>query len=117
MEKQKLAKVRVAKGLTQQQMADLMFIDISSYSRKEKGQTKIRHDEWEKLSEILETPLEDIYESEEANIFIYRDNAVGNYLGTNNIYSIPEYLLETQRKYIEQLEKQVEELKQELQKS
>ncbi|WP_143756553.1 hypothetical protein [Chryseobacterium sp. RU37D] len=59
-------------------------------------------------------PLEEIFENEDNNIFIFQDNSTGNYSGTNNIYSIPQYieeLLETQKKYIERLEKEIKELK------
>ena len=111
MEKVKLAKARISKGFTQQQMAEFMCMDVSNYNRKEKGHTKIRHDEWEKLSEILEAPLENIYESEDSHCFVFRDSATGNYLGTNHIYTIPEYFLEMQRKYIEKLEQEISDLK------
>ena len=59
-------------------------------------------------------PVEDIYESEENQFLIYKDNATGNYYqGSNNIYSIPEYLLEAQRKYTETLEKKTQVLEKE----
>jgi hypothetical protein len=56
-------------------------------------------------------PVEDIYESEESMVFICKDQATGNYQGTNNIYSVPEYLLESQRKYMIKLEEENEILK------
>ncbi|HLV45945.1 MAG TPA: hypothetical protein VKY32_02775 [Flavobacterium sp.] len=65
----------------------------------------------EKIALILETSIEDIYESDEGHIVIFRDNSIRNYNGTNNVYSVPEHLLEIQRKYIEKLEKELEELK------
>lgn len=114
MEKKRLISIRTSKGLTQQQVADKMFMDISNYNRKEKGNVKIRPDEWEKLSEILETPIEEIYEAEEAHCFVFRDSSVGNYLGTNHFYSIPEYVLDSQRKYIIKLEEEIAHLKQKL---
>ena len=68
------------------------------------------------INKILETPVEEIYESEESNFFVFRDNSTGNYLGNNHIYSIPEYFLETQKKYIEKLEKEIHDLKNTLEK-
>jgi len=59
----------------------------------------------------LNVPLEEIYEQEDNQVFICKDNATGNYQGTNNIYSVPGHLLETQRKYIEKLENEISELK------
>lgn len=111
MEKTKLIQARTRKGYTQQQVAEYLCIDVSNYSRREKGTIKINNDEWDKISKLLEVPIEDIYEAEENNVFIFRDSSIGNYLGTNNFYSIPEYFLDNQRKYIEKLEEEIRELK------
>ena len=111
MEKTKLILARSNKGLTQQQIALKLNMDVSNYNRREKGQIKISNNEWEKLSKILEVSIEDIYESEESNFFVFKDNSTGNYLGTNNFYTIPEYLLENQRKYIQKLEEENNDLK------
>ena len=37
-------------------------------------------------------------------VFICRDNATGNYQGNDSIYSTPEFMLESQRKYLLKLE-------------
>jgi len=50
--------------------------------------------------------VEDIFETDENQFFIYHDNAIGNYQGTNNIYSVPESFIETQQKYIKKLEEE-----------
>jgi len=111
MEKTKLTEARKSKGFSQSQMAEQLCMDVSNYNRREKGQTKISFPKWEKLSKILEIPIEDIYESEESHIVLFKDNAVGNYLSTNNIYSIPESLLDSQQKYITKLEEEITYLK------
>ena len=111
MEKVKLIDARKTKDYSQNKIAELLRMDVSNYNRSEKGQSKISHSEWEKLSEILEIPVEDIYESEDSYFFLFKDNSTGNYLGTNHIYSIPEYLLESQRKYICKLEEEILHLK------
>jgi len=111
MEKMKLIEARKSKGFSQAVIAERLCMDVSNYSRREKGQARISQSEWEKLSKILEVPVEDIYESDETIIFVCKDNANGNYQGTNHIYSVPEYLLESQRKYIAKLEEEVENLK------
>ncbi|NJM79680.1 MAG: helix-turn-helix transcriptional regulator [Flavobacterium sp.] len=114
MEKIKLIEARKQKGFSQQQIAEHLCIDVSNYSRREKGQVKISSNEWEKIASLLKIPVEEIFESEESMIFICRDNATGNYQGNNHIYSIPEYLLENQRKYIAKLEEENISLKEEL---
>jgi len=73
---------------------------------------------WEKLADILTVPIDEIYEPDDDQVFICKDNSTVHYLnlnqGTNNICSVPEHLLETQREYIEILEKENRELKQKI---
>jgi transcriptional regulator with XRE-family HTH domain len=111
MEKIRLLEARKAKGFSQNQIAEKLCMDVSNYSRRENGQIRINVSEWEKLSKILDVPLNDIYETDEKQVFICRDNASNNYQGTNHIYSVPEFLLETQQKYIRKLEEEIAELK------
>jgi transcriptional regulator with XRE-family HTH domain len=111
MEKIKLLEARKTKGLTQLQIADKLCMSDASYSRREKGEIKIHITEWNKLAKILEVPIEEIYEADDTQMFIYNDHAVGNYSGTNNICPIPEWLLESQRKYVKKLEEEIAELK------
>ena len=114
MEKTKLIQARTKRGFTQQQLAEALCVDVSNYNRREKGQIKISNSEWEKLSKILDTPVEEIYEQEDSMVFICKDNATGNYQGNNHIYSIPEYFLENQKKYITTLEEENQKLKDEI---
>ena len=113
MEKNRLITKRKAKGFSQSEIAEKLCMDVSNYNRREKGQAKISLREWEKLADILQEPIESIYESDDTQVFICRDSSTVHYQGTNHIYSVPEYLLETQQKYIENLEKQIRELKKE----
>ncbi|MCW5910277.1 MAG: helix-turn-helix transcriptional regulator [Cyclobacteriaceae bacterium] len=83
MEKKLLTEVRIKKGFTQQQMADLLHMDVSSYNRKEKGTVKIRPEEWERMARALNVPAEEIFEADDAHSFIFKDSSTGNYLGTN----------------------------------
>ncbi|MDR2836075.1 MAG: helix-turn-helix domain-containing protein [Bacteroidales bacterium] len=115
MEKIKLIEERKKKGLSQTNMAEKLCIDESNYCRREKGQLKIHSSEWEKLAQILGVSVEDIYESDDSQFFICKDNASGNYQ-CNNIYSIPEFILETQKKYIQKLEEENLQLKELLRK-
>jgi Predicted transcriptional regulators len=105
----KLIETRNDRGYSQECVATFLGIDVSSYSRKENGKIKISYKEWLKLSEILEIPMEEIYEYDENITVIFRDNSsgVGNVAGNNVInYSIPQSLLESQNKYIEKLEEE-----------
>ena len=111
MEKIKLIEARKSKGLSQQQLAEKLCMDVSNYNRREKGQSKVSSSEWEKLASVLEVPVEDIFESEESIFIICKDQSVGINNGTNNVYTIPELLLESQRKYIQRLEEEIQTLK------
>ena len=111
MEKYRLIERRKAKGFSQNSMAEKLCMDVSNYNRREKGQVHISLKEWEKLADILQEPIENIYESDETQLFICRDSTTVHYQGTNHIYSVPEYLLETQRKYIALLEDEICELR------
>jgi len=116
MIKHKLIETRKKKGFSQEYMSNVLSMDVSCYNRKEKGQIKISNQEWQKLAEVLEIPLEDIYESDEGMIFIFNDNSSGTGNGSGNIvtnYTIPQSILDSQKKYIEKLEEDVRCLKEE----
>lgn len=117
MQKEKLRNVRKRKGITQQQIADIIATDVSNYSRKENGDVGIRKEEWEKIAQFLEVPLEEIYEEEEAKQINYFDNNTISHngsVGGNYYCNVPEYLLESQREYIELLKKENQRLQDEL---
>ena len=111
MEKIKLLEARKSKGFSQNQIAEKLFMDVSNYNRREKGQVKMNITEWERVAKVLDVPIDEIYEPEESQMFICKDNASANYQGTNNIYSVPQSLLETQQKYIRKLEEEIAGLK------
>lgn len=119
MVKNKLIAARMEKGFSQERMADLLFMDQSQYSRREKGITKITEDEWEKMATILEKQIEDIFE-EETQVTINNDNGSQGsitYSGTINFYNIPDFLLQSQQKYIESLEQENKNLREILNKT
>ncbi|MCL2246366.1 MAG: helix-turn-helix domain-containing protein [Lentimicrobiaceae bacterium] len=121
MEKNKLIEMRKSKKLSQLQIAKLLNMTASCYSKRECGDTYIRLEEWGELAKILDVPFDEIYEPfEERSSNTCTDNAfamcMGPNYGTNNNYTVPEALLETQQKYIAKLEDENKELKQLLEK-
>lgn len=118
MQKEKLRNARKVKGITQQQIADIIATDVSNYSRKESGDVRIFNDEWEKIARFLEVPVEEIFEEEEAKqINHFENNTNSNNIGNvnGNYYcNVPEFLLESQRDYIEILKKENQRLQEEL---
>jgi len=111
--KHRLIEARKRTGYSQEYMSNVLGMDISSYSRRENGQVKISGKEWQKMSDILEVPLEDIYESEESMIMIFNDNSTGNGNIVTN-YALPQSIFDSQKKYIEKLEEEVRNLKEQI---
>jgi len=117
--KNKLIEARHKRGYSQECMAVFLAMDTSSYGRKENGKIKIYEREWEKISEILKIPLEDVYESDENLLVIINDNVSGfdNTIETHfSNYFIPQSMWECQKKYIEKLEQENRRLKEEIQR-
>jgi transcriptional regulator with XRE-family HTH domain len=111
MKKTKLAGVRGFKGFTQEQIAEELCICPSAYNKRENGHVSININQWQKLAEILDVPLEEIFENDDKQIFICKDSASQNNYGTNHYYTVPESLLDTQQKYITKLEEENATLK------
>jgi len=111
MKKNKLIEMRELKGFSQPEIADKLNMSVSSYSRRENGEIKITNEQWKKLSNILNVPLEDIHEYDEKQIIINKDNTSVNYQGTNHICNVPESLLESLQEYINILKEENRELK------
>jgi DNA-binding XRE family transcriptional regulator len=118
--KEKLIEMRKVRGFMQKDMADRLHLDVSGYTKRENGETKIRIEQWVELAKMLGVPLESIYEEDETQSITFNDNATGkccaNNINTVHI-TVPEALLETQQKYIQKLEEENANLKQLLMKA
>lgn len=119
MVKEKLIKVRKEKKFSQQDIAEHLNISQSQYQRKEKGEMGISENEWERIAKLLEIDVEEIKEnSEVSNVMNNFDNSSGNFgnNNTNSYYNVPEFLLESQKDYINLLKEENQRLKDEIQK-
>jgi len=56
-----LAKLRISKGKTQEQMAKLLGIGVSTYNQYENAQRSIPYDVAKKVAELLEVEVEEIF--------------------------------------------------------
>ncbi|NAS13000.1 helix-turn-helix transcriptional regulator [Poritiphilus flavus] len=110
MIKRKLSDRRNSLRISQEQMAFELNMSQSQYSRRENGITKILNKEWEKMAEILGTSIKEIYEPNEGIIEVMSDTPIGSMDDRDNL---PDFLLETMKKYIKKLEFENEELKKE----
>lgn len=116
MIKQKLINKRKEKGMSQSEMADLLNMEQSQYSRRESGTTRISKKEWDKIVKILDVPLDEIYEPQDGVYIVNNENPTFNDESTNNFYTVPDFAIETMKKYIEKLENENAALKEEIEK-
>lgn len=101
MIKKKLQEVRIRKGYSQDEIADLLGMTQPNYSRKENGITRITRQEWEFIARKLDVNIEDIFEQDETTV-IYKNNK-GNSFNSGTIHiNVPEFVLE----YMEFLKEQ-----------
>jgi transcriptional regulator with XRE-family HTH domain len=101
--KQKLINKRISQKITQENMAFHLGITQSQYCRRENGVTKISKREWNKLANILQTSLYEIYEPEDG---IFMSTEIES--TQNNKYNLHlmELTIATLTKYIEKLEEE-----------
>lgn len=109
MEKLKLIQARKKKRITQKEVAEFLCMHVSNYNRKEKGKLFIRPAEWLKIAEYLDLQIEEIYEDEQ-RVFISEKQYKPMLKNANN-YTIPHFILECQKKYIQKLEEEIIRLK------
>ncbi|GEN73566.1 helix-turn-helix domain-containing protein [Chryseobacterium lathyri] len=119
MIQEKLRNLRKQKGLSQEMMAKILSKDTSNYSRKERGETRIHDDEWRKLANALEVPLEMIKENDTNYAAQHDKRACNDYITEGNVnYYIPSFVIDSLREYTillkeenNVLKKKLEELK------
>lgn len=120
MQKEKLRTARKRKGYTQQEIADVIATDVSNYSRKESGNVRIIHAEWEKIARFLDVPVEEIYEEDESNIImenpVFNDSPgwnVGNSGNVTNNFTneLSIEIIKTMQEYIGLLKEEISKLK------
>ncbi len=98
----KLTKYRELRDLTKEAMADRLGVSPNTYGRYEKGEFEPKVDQWEKIAEILNVPVEELLKTEP--IVINMTNSHGpNVSGTNN-NNFPTELL---GKFTEQFESRI----------
>lgn len=110
MQKNKLISLRKKKGITQKEVAERLYIDVSNYNRREKGIIHIRPDQWIKLAEILNVPIDEIYETDDKLKIINENQSNIESLNKEiyNNYVCPQKFIEIQKKYIKLLEEKIE---------
>lgn len=109
MVQEKLKTLRKQRGLSQEKMSKILSTDPSNYSRKERGEIGIHEEEWQKLADALNVPLEEIKE-EKLSGSLHNDNSENYYC---QHFNIPNSIVKNLQDYISLLKKEVEYLKEE----
>lgn len=110
----KIAEIRSKKGFSYENMAQDLDLSTSAYRKIETGETKLTVERLVDISKILETPLNDLLDTESQKNFNQeiRENATG-YQAVDNENIYYEYS-EVSKKLIEVYEQQIKELKAEI---
>lgn len=103
MSKVKLTNARLSKGISQEELADLIGMTQSNYSRRENGHKKISELEWLKIAKELGVNKEEIYEPDP-------NTDPKNETPKMLQFTLPDFILE----YIELLKKENKVLKEKL---
>ncbi len=109
----KLVDLRKSKGLTQEQMAKLIAMEQTTYSRKETGKSPVTQNEWERFAKALETNIEEIKDDNSNSIKNENCTFHDSNIGVNYV-SIPQSLLDVVMKYNQKLEEENQVLKTEI---
>lgn len=116
MVQKKLKSIRKQKGFSQENLAGILCINISSYCRKENGKSKMYDDEWEKLAKALDVPAEEL-KSEMTDGMVHNDISAFNHHSCNfydQKFNTPPSVIENLQHYIYLLEEQNDLLKKEI---
>ena len=105
-----LKEIRKNKGITQKQIALKMAMEQTTYSKKENGKSPITEEEYKKLAEFLDTPIEELKKDASSIVknenCTFNDNAVGI-----QIISMPKEAWDFMVKYSNKLEEEITQLK------
>ncbi len=108
----RIREIRKNKGMSQEELADLLNISQSAYQRIENGDTNSWAAHLEKLSAVLEVKPEELLSDENPN-FTNEGQQGGmafQYIGTiNTVNALSEKLIEQYEKRIEELTKRLQE--------
>lgn len=112
--KHKLRRLRTDKGISQKQIASIFPTDVSNYNRKELGEFKITKQEWEKISNFLNVPVEEIYEEDtEGKLFLKKRSSIKSDIINMQYNEMMPSVIENLQDFISTLKILNEELKKE----
>ncbi|UOU98765.1 helix-turn-helix domain-containing protein [Chryseobacterium daecheongense] len=104
--------MRKEKGFSQEKMAQILSLNTSNYSRKERGETRIYDEEWERIAKALNVSVDEIKGNADTKPVIQDENLnFHNHSGSNSNYTVPDSVLTNFQDYINLLKEQNQALK------
>ena len=113
----KIAEIRSKKGFSYENMAHDLDLSTSAYRKIETGETKLTVERLVDISKILETPLNDLLDTDSQKNFNQenKDNASGfqgfDYKTYYEYSEVSKKLIEVYEQQIKDLKAEIEELK------
>ncbi len=117
---EKIKFMRESKGWTQEEMADKLELSVNGYANIERGETDVQISRLEKIAEAFGIGLLELLNFGERNVFYLageNNHFIKNYLqstDSSNEKTELEHELETAQLIIEQREKEIDYLKQQV---
>ena len=111
---EKIRLIRESKGLTQEQIAENLNMSINGYGDIERGVSDIKLSKLQKIAELLEIKLSELFELSEKGILniAYKKNTTNWYIGTSATELEKQLVInEAQNKEISYLKEIIELLK------
>lgn len=107
--------MRQLKGWSQEQMAEKLGMSVNGYSNIERGETDLQISRIEEIARVLQVDLLELFSFGEKN-FYYLSGVNNGGMGQYNFVSDSHYkiLLEKHQLIVEQKEKEIEYLKQQI---
>lgn len=113
MKQERLTKTRKMKGFSLFDLASLINMEQTTYSRKERGIHNFTEHEWEQMAQALESTIEEIKEEEKPVQYnencTFNENSIG-FVGVQYA-NVPKEMFEMMQKYIQILERENERLR------
>ena len=104
----KLKKLRKLKGFSQEQVSDYLSISQSAYARMESGESHSWANHIEKICEIYEIEIEDLFKKDKV---VINNNQQGGVGYAETINQLSEKLVEQYEERIKELKEIITELK------
>lgn len=101
----KLTTYRELRHLTKEEMAHQLGVSPNTDGRYEKGEFEPKVDQWEKIAEILNVPVEELLKTEPIVIHMSHNQMAMPNFGSQNNHAYPEEMVQQLADRVKELER------------